>query len=76
MLQHQRLPLSGDVTSDRVVTFPDQSMTVAGTSLPSTENKDYADPRFADGTDITKRVEVDLSEMPGFINTIHSRIKI
>jgi hypothetical protein len=58
--------LSGDVTSDRVVTFPDQSMTVAGTESSQTlKNKDYADPRFADGTDITKRVQFDLSEMPG-----------
>ena len=58
--------LSGDVTSDRVVTFPDQSMTVAGTESSQTlKNKDYADPRFADATDITKRVQFDLSEMPG-----------
>ena len=48
------------------VTFPDQSMTVAGTESSQTlKNKDYADPRFADGTDITKRVQFDLSEMPG-----------
>jgi hypothetical protein len=58
--------LSGDVTSDRIVSFPDQSFTVAGTEATQTfRNKDYADPRFADGTDVTKRIQFDLSEISG-----------
>lgn len=57
---------SGDVTSDRIVTFPDQSLEIAGTESTQTfKNKDYADPRFADGTDISKRVQFDLSEISG-----------
>ena len=57
---------SGDVTSDRIVTFPDQSLTVAGTeSTQVLKNKEYADPRFADGTDVTKRIQFDLSEISG-----------
>ena len=57
---------SHDVTSDRVVTWPDQSLIVAGTNATQTfTNKDYADPRFADGTDITKRIQFDLSNMSG-----------
>ena len=39
---------SGDVTSDRIVTFPDQSLEVAGTEATQIfKNKDYADARFA-----------------------------
>lgn len=58
--------LSGDVTANRVVTFPDQSLEVAGTEATQTfRNKDYADPRFADGTDVTKRIQFDLSDISG-----------
>ena len=58
--------LSGDVTSDRIVSFPDQSFTVAGVEATQVlTNKDYADPRFADGTDVTKRIQFDLSEISG-----------
>ncbi len=57
---------SPDVTSDRVVIFPDESLTVAGTESTQTmKNKDYADPRFADATDITKRIQFDISDVPG-----------
>ncbi len=55
---------SGDVTSNRIVTFPDQSLTVAGTEATQVfKNKEYADPRFADGTDVTKRIQFDLSDI-------------
>ena len=55
---------SGDVTSNRIVTFPDQSLTVAGTEATQVfKNKEYADPRFADGTDGTKRIQFDLSDI-------------
>ena len=58
--------LSGDLTSDRIVTFPDQSLEVAGTeSTQIFKNKDYADARFADATDVTKRILFDLSALPG-----------
>ena len=58
--------LSGDLTSDRIVTFPDQSLEVAGTeSTQIFKNKDYADARFADATDVTKRILFDLSGLPG-----------
>jgi hypothetical protein len=58
--------LSGDVTANRVITFPDQSLEVAGTEATQTfRNKDYADPRFADGTDVTKRIQFDLSDISG-----------
>ena len=58
--------VSPDVTSDRIVTWPDQSLTVAGTGATQTfTNKDYADPRFADGTDISKRIQFDLSNQSG-----------
>jgi hypothetical protein len=58
--------LSGDVTANRVVTFPDQSLEVAGIEATQTfRNKDYADPRFADGTDVTKRIQFDLSDISG-----------
>ncbi len=57
---------SGDVTSNRIVTFPDQSLTVAGTeSTQVFKNKEYADPRFADATDVTKRIQFDLSAISG-----------
>ena len=57
---------SGDVTSDRIVTFPDQSLEVAGTEATQIfKNKDYADARFADATDVTKRILFDLSALPG-----------
>ena len=29
------------------------------------KNKEYADPRFADGTDVTKRIQFDLSAISG-----------
>tara|TARA_B100000405_G_scaffold148824_1_gene104020 strand:- start:8405 stop:9730 length:1326 start_codon:yes stop_codon:yes gene_type:complete len=58
--------LSGDLTSDRIVTFPDQSLEVAGTEATQIfKNKDYADARFADATDVTKRILFDLSALPG-----------
>ena len=58
--------LSGDLTSDRIVTFPDQSLEVAGTEATQIfKNKDYADARFADATDVTKRILFDLSGLPG-----------
>ena len=57
---------SGDVTTDRVVTFPDQSFTIAG--IDATQdftNKNYADPYFVNGADLTARIFFDLTNVSG-----------
>ena len=54
------------LTTDRVVTFPDQSLEVAGTEATQTfKNKNYADPFFVNGDDITARVFFDLTNVAG-----------
>lgn len=54
------------LTTDRVVSFPDQSLTVAGVDSTQTfTNKNYADPFFVYGDDVTARVAIDMSDVPG-----------
>ena len=57
---------SGDVTTDRVVTFPDQSFTIAGIDATQNfTNKNYADPYFVNGADLTARIFFDLTNVSG-----------
>ena len=57
---------SGDVTTDRVVTFPDQSFTIAGIDATQNfTNKNYADPYFVNGADLTARIFFALTNVSG-----------
>ena len=52
------------VTTNRIVTFPDLDLTILGTeSTQSVLNKTYVDAIFADSTDQSKKVTVDVSNM-------------
>lgn len=55
---------TSNLTSTRTVNFPDLSLTLVGDSATQTlSNKTYAAPIFADSTDLTKRVQFDLSNL-------------
>lgn len=54
------------LTTDRTITFPDQSLTVAGTDSTQTfTNKNYADPYFVNGADVTARIFFDVTNVSG-----------
>lgn len=58
------------LTASRTVTFPDLSVTLVGTdSSQVITSKVYKDPIFADGTDVTKKVSFELSNILSGTNT-------
>ena len=57
---------AGDLTTNRIVKFPDQSLTIAGTeSTQIFKNKTYSGPYFSKEDDATARVYFDLTEVQG-----------
>ena len=57
---------AGDLTTNRIVKFPDQSLTIAGTeSTQILKNKTYSGPYFSKEADATARVYFDLTEVQG-----------
>ena len=54
------------LTSDRTVSFPDQSFVIAGADATQTfTNKNYADPYFVNGADTTARIFIDATNVTG-----------
>ena len=54
------------LTTDRSVTFPDQSFVIAGADATQTfTNKNYADPYFVNGADTTARIFIDATNVTG-----------
>ena len=52
------------LSTNRIVTFPDLDLTILGTESTQTIlNKTYVDSILADGTDQTKKVTIDVSNM-------------
>ena len=54
------------LTTDRTVSFPDQSFVIAGADATQTfTNKNYADPYFVNGADTTARIYIDATNVTG-----------
>ncbi len=54
------------LTSDRTVSFPDQSFVIAGADATQTfTNKNYADPYFVNGADTSARIFIDATNVTG-----------
>jgi hypothetical protein len=63
---------TGDLTANRTITVPDQSLTLLGSDTTQTvTNKTYSGAIFADSTDTSKRLEFDVtSSNPSTIRKI------